>query len=134
MPQDSIPSLIIRCKCQPKILRQALWTYQNGISMLKNHFLFAATEEVMQKFIPMGLIQHSYDLHNWICLRPIIEPEDTEPIVLTMDELEFGFILWLTVCAVSILGFFCEILLSKIGSCMGISFLIGSMVKRPVLH
>jgi hypothetical protein len=102
--------------------------------MLRNHFLFAATEEVMQKFIPMGIIQHSYELHNWICLRPIIEPEVNDPKVLTLDDLEFGFILWLTACGLSIFGFLCEILLFRTRNFVGASSLACLVSKIKFNH
>lgn len=134
MPQDTIANLINKCKCQPKILKQSLLTYQNGISMLQNHFLFAATEEVVQRLIPMGIIQHSYEFHNWICLRPIVEPDENDPIVLTMDELEFGFIMWLAVCGLAVVGFIVEIIAFRLQNLVGIGLMARLVAKRPQIH
>lgn len=76
--------------------------------MLRNNFLFKQTENVVQRFTQMGIMQHILEYHIWICNRPIITIEENDPKVLTMDDLEFGFIIWLTVIFVSILGFLFE--------------------------
>ena len=131
MPQDAIATLITDCKCQPKILKQTLLTYQNGISMLRNHFLFEATEEVVQRLIPMGIIQHSFELHTWISLRPVIEVEGSEPNVLTMDDLEFGFVIYLATCGLSILGFLYEFIKFGLKAVFG-SFAYRFLVVRII--
>ena len=130
MPQDTTASLMKLCKCQPKILKQTLLTYQNGVSMLRNHFLFEATEEVVQRLIPMGIIQHSFELHTWISLRPVIEVEENEPKVLTIDDLEFGFVIYLATCGLSIFGFFCEVFIFRVKSFLGRFFLVSLVTDQ----
>ncbi|KAL7012205.1 hypothetical protein ACKWTF_014687 [Chironomus riparius] len=109
IPDDSLVIFREKCNCLPKVLKQTLLTYQNGIAMLKNNFLFKQTEEVVQRFIEMGIMQHLYEYHVWVCNRPVIAIDENKPKILTMDDLEFGFTIWIAVICASILGFLFEI-------------------------
>ncbi|CAG9808659.1 unnamed protein product [Chironomus riparius] len=109
LPNDQLPILGSVCKCSPRILKQSLFTHQYGISTFRNHFLFELTDEIVQRFIPMGIIQHSYEFHTWVNFRNIVEDVESTQKVLDVDDLAYGFYIWLGACGISIIGFLLEL-------------------------
>jgi len=111
IPNDELLSISKTCKCSPKILNQGLYSYQTGIGLLPNHFLYDLTEDVMQRFIPMGIIQYMHEFHKWMNFRTDINKPSNEPTVLTIDDVAFGFYICIGACGVSIIAFIVEILI-----------------------
>jgi hypothetical protein len=113
MPEDTLQFFNTICRCSPMILEQGLFTIQNGFATYRNHFMFDLTEHLMQRFIPMGIAQHIFDFNHWLIFRQYIEIESKEPQVLVMNDLGFGFVIWLIACGISTVGYFAEILKFK---------------------
>lgn len=91
-------------------LREKLFSGHTAFYFPKNHFLFEALEEVLQLSIPFGIPQHNHEKFD----KPFeieISATNNEPKILTIEDLSFGYVLWLIACAVSISGFLIEILL-----------------------
>lgn len=68
----------------------------------------------MQRFIPMGIIQHMYEFYLWMNLRQIVEVEKSNLKILSLDDLAFGFNIWLGTCGISGVSFLIEIVYFKI--------------------
>lgn len=67
----------------------------------------------MQRFIPMGIIEHRYELHRWMMLRDKVSKPESKLRVLNMYDLAFGFYIWLAACNVSVVGFILELMIHK---------------------
>lgn len=114
MPEDTLFDLNAQCKCRARVLSECLFTIQIGLSTYRNHFLFDILEKVMEKFIPMGIVQHLFEFYMWIHNRPDISDDSKRPQVFCVSDLSFGFILWLIACGISTAGYFLEIIMFKL--------------------
>lgn len=65
--------------------------------------------EVMMKLMPTGIPQYLYKYLMEFEFRPLVAPP-VEPIVFSLTDLEFGFIVWLIAVGVCITAFFLELL------------------------
>lgn len=118
-----------RYKAQSLKMKESLLTLNIGLGFNANNFLYSLTNEVIEKIFPMGIIQHwleasipsSYDLFR----------NKKSPKVLKIDDLSFGFVLWLTACAVSSLCFLVEVGYSKCGKLLSSS--IGLILMLQIL-
>lgn len=82
--------------------------------MIRNHFLFTVTSDIVERLIPMGIIQHSFDINNWIINRPYESSHVKELVIVTLRDLDFAFLIWIFSCCLSICGFLIEFLLFRI--------------------
>ncbi|KAG5666813.1 hypothetical protein PVAND_014823 [Polypedilum vanderplanki] len=79
------------------------------LEMSNNDILFSHLDYVMQNFVSNGIAKHLVDYAMWFLSRPYdVEIEDTRRI-LSMNDLEFGFVIWLVACFVAFLAFIYEI-------------------------
>ncbi|KAG5671334.1 hypothetical protein PVAND_001537 [Polypedilum vanderplanki] len=77
---------------------------------MKNGMLIEHLTYVLDKFIPIGIIKHLDDFAKWYLHRKLeVEPEDPRKI-LSMSDLEFGFVIFLGFLSLAIFAFFLEIL------------------------
>ncbi|KAL7015538.1 hypothetical protein ACKWTF_016505 [Chironomus riparius] len=98
----------------------AVETTQSGFLMAKNNFFFQVIDTVLQKFLQAGII----DFLITERIQPGMQLAVVkEPLMLTINDLNFGFIIWLGFCGASILGFFVEILF----------FILKKKFKKPKL-
>ena len=74
----------------------------------------------------MGIIQHLIEFYTWSLYYTEVEKEQTNPIVLSLDDLAFGFYIWLITFGFSILGFIAEYLVDK----MNILRILGIICKN----
>ncbi|KAL7015192.1 hypothetical protein ACKWTF_016332 [Chironomus riparius] len=89
-------------------------TIPGAFAMTKNSILYPYFEDVMEKLIPSGIPQYLPDFHAFL-LYGNYKNLDMETLkVLTLDDLSFGFILWLIACAISMIGFLIEIVFASI--------------------
>ena len=79
-----------------------------GLGMNRNSFLWPIFDDVINKLIPSGILQHLLELYAYFMYEKYDWSPKKYPKVLTFDDLAFGFILWLTACGVSVLGFLAE--------------------------
>lgn len=82
-----------------------------GIGTVKNNFLSQLTEEVLQRLITAGISQWQMKFHTDFWFPKYPNDKNSEPTVLCVDDLNFGFIIWLIACGISGLMFLCEILI-----------------------
>ncbi|KAG5671297.1 hypothetical protein PVAND_001502 [Polypedilum vanderplanki] len=80
-----------------------------AFSSYGNNVLMSQIKEVINKLIPSGIPKHLNDYGLWYLFRPVdVEIEDPRR-VLSMSDLEFGFVIFLVALAFSIVVFLCEI-------------------------
>lgn len=64
----------------------------------------------MKKLIPSGIPQYLPDFHAFLLYGIYENVKQTMPKVLTLEDLSFGFVLWLIACGISVVGFLAEIM------------------------
>jgi hypothetical protein len=107
--------------------------------LFRNNFLIPTLNHIMNRLIPSGIPKHLADYGMWFIYRQFdVEDEDTRR-VLSLDDLEFGFVLWLAACSVSLLVFFGEVLLQKskkylIKIAGGVEFVQALMARMNQYH
>lgn len=62
----------------------------------------------MQRFVPMGIIQYMLEFHTWMKFKTDINKPSSEPAVLSMDDVAFGFYICMGACGLSIAAFVIE--------------------------
>ncbi|CAG9799895.1 unnamed protein product [Chironomus riparius] len=130
IPNDELVFIKKKCKCSPKILNQALFSIQIGIGLIPNHFLYDLTEDVMQQLIPMGIVQYMLEFHTWMKFRTDIILPSSQPAVLSIDNVAFGFYICMVTCGFSIVAFVMEILIFKLK--MRMNKFIGNFVFKRI--
>ncbi|KAG5674041.1 hypothetical protein PVAND_004031 [Polypedilum vanderplanki] len=79
------------------------------ISSPLNNILQYQLNKLVDELIPSGILNHLVSYGEWYLNRPIdIKPEDTKRI-LSMSDLEFGFVIFLGTLSFPIFVFICEI-------------------------
>jgi len=73
------------------------------------NFATQLVREVMLKFMPTGIPQHFFKHLMDFEFRPLLAPP-SELRVLSVKDLEFGFVVWLIAVGISILVFVLELL------------------------
>ncbi|KAL7011826.1 hypothetical protein ACKWTF_014475 [Chironomus riparius] len=79
-----------------------------------NSFMYRTFKDVMERLIPAGIPQHLYEYQELKMFKKY-EPENHKnPKVLTVNDLLFGFVLWIGACGMSVVGFMIEIINLKL--------------------
>ncbi|KAG5666636.1 hypothetical protein PVAND_014652 [Polypedilum vanderplanki] len=81
------------------------WTY----SIPRNLLLSNEMVEVINEFVPSGIIQYLYDFMLWLNFRPTDFQEEDSRRILSMTDLEFGFVLWIVSLSVPLICFLYEV-------------------------
>lgn len=63
----------------------------------------------MRKLIPFGIPQYFYHYFLSMEFKPIDAPPE-EPWVFDVEDLKFGFVIWLVSISIAVFGFLMEIL------------------------
>jgi hypothetical protein len=93
----------------PTTLKGSLELEPLGICTMRNNFGFGLLNKTMTELVQGGILQHFLKYIKEYEFRPIPE-EDPGPKVLSVGDLEFGFITWLIACGICVLAFLMEIL------------------------
>lgn len=83
---------------------------QGSINFKSFTFLEIALIEVMKKIFTAGIPSYLDNFYLDIFIAKYKSLEEKAPKVLTLEDLLFGFNLWLCACGISIIGFCLEIL------------------------
>jgi hypothetical protein len=78
--------------------------------MMSNSILFHQINDILKRFVPAGIPKHYEEYGLWYLYRPFDEIITDPRRILSMSDLEYGFVLWLSACLVSFLCFLCELL------------------------
>lgn len=89
-----------------KIKDFSLQVSQIGFAFPKNNYFFKNIDKIMQQLLSTGVIEHLKARYF-----PKVMKFKTKKnwSVLTFENLEFGFVIWLMFCALCICGFFMEL-------------------------
>lgn len=90
-------------------LEEQLCTVNTGIGLIKNHFLFHLTDEVIQRTTSFGIPQFLDKLYMGLLYHKRVQMP-VSPQILSIEDLSFGFIIWLVACSISCLAFLGELL------------------------
>lgn len=89
-------------------MKEKLQKFLYGVSLMRNNFLYNLTESVMSSLVEGGIPQYFLTYIEDVVLRE--KPSDpVEPKTFSIEDLEFGFIIFLVACGISIVAFLIEI-------------------------
>jgi hypothetical protein len=94
------------------IMSGLVLTKPYALAMVKNCMLFGQLSYFIDRLLPTGIIQHLFDFGVWDFFRTHMESEQDPRRVLSLDDLEFGFVIFLAAIFVSFLVFFYEVILA----------------------
>lgn len=80
----------------------------------KNSFIYEFLDDFLQKTIPFGIPQYLMSFHYFMLFKHYEVLNVKEPKVLTIDDLSFGFVLWLGACGISLITFLIELFMLKL--------------------
>lgn len=119
-------TMVNKYKIPPIKMKESLITLNIGFGFNANNFMYGLTEDVIEKLFPMGILQHWTDF-NVLNSDSNVKKKKV-PKVLKMDDLSFGFVLWLVACGVSCLCFLIEVGYSEcwnaLSSSIGLIFML----------
>lgn len=92
-----------------KTIQQSTQYEPFGVCTARNNFATKVTDKVMTYLFQGGISQYLFDYLLNFEFKKLLD-EETGPKVLSVNDLEFGFITWLIACAACICGFMLEIL------------------------
>lgn len=88
-------------------MKEKLQKFLYGISVMKNNFVFHVTEDVMSALVEGGIPQYFLAYIEDVILREMT----ADPATLKkfdVQDLEFGFVIYLVSCGLSIVVFLIE--------------------------
>ncbi|CAG9806530.1 unnamed protein product [Chironomus riparius] len=102
-------------------LKEDLYSFISGFMMFHFHFLFELTDVTVQALITGGIIQHSFAMEEFSMNHAIYAESITvlntkqKPKVLTVDDLSYGFTLWLVALMITLIVFLLELTAFHLG-------------------
>lgn len=84
-----------------------------ALTVKKHSILESIFYDVMPRFVSSGIPQYLYEFHADLFHIGYLEFNEKLPKILTLDDLAFGFNLWLLACCLSTIGFICEVFKKK---------------------
>lgn len=79
-----------------------------GILILQNNMMFEHLNYFLDLLIPSGIPQHLLDFGLFTTYNHVHYAVVDSRKVLSLEILEFGFVLWLAACFISLIVFLCE--------------------------
>lgn len=76
--------------------------------------MFQHLNKLLERILPAGIPKYLLDYHMWMLFKKYEGFIDNSPKVLTINDLCFGFVLWLGACGLSIVAFMLEIVRFKL--------------------
>lgn len=93
----------------PRIIDEKIEFTPFAVNVPKDSFGSALVIETMKYLVGGGVPQQLFHLFFDFELMPMLDDEP-EPRVFSLNDLGFGFVVWLIACGISVLAFVCEIL------------------------
>ncbi|KAL7011987.1 hypothetical protein ACKWTF_014551 [Chironomus riparius] len=75
---------------------------------VRNSLIFEILNKLMERIVPAGIPQYLNKYHESNVYRTFYPIIDIDPKVLTLQNLEYGFVLWIGSCGISAIGFLME--------------------------
>ena len=123
-------------KKNPRNLNHHFSANVKGVATFRNAHSYWLIEDTMRILIQAGIPQYIKKFIILFCFKETREVEVKIPKVFSINDLEFGFVVWLVACSVAIAGFLCELmwfyckegLRNFVGLCCIVRFL-GILIK-----
>jgi hypothetical protein len=91
-------------------MKQKLYSEFNGLSIYKNNFISRTSYSTMERLIESGIPQYFHDFVFKFILDLRTSDGSSDAKAFTLDDLSFGFTIWLYACTISSGVFVAEIL------------------------
>jgi hypothetical protein len=95
-------------KTRLKLLDQRIYTQHLGLVFDHHHFLHPLFDKNILRLVDGGIISY-WDLNLRVRYNYDWKPPDSEPVILTLDHLSVGFLVWVIALVISSVGFLGEI-------------------------
>lgn len=115
-------------KNPPRQMPLKLLIYHFGVGVLKNNFIFNLTDDAMSRLIQNGVPQHLLSFLKNDVMRPMA-PDEAEPKVFELEDLNFGFYVFLVCCASSIFVFVVEVIVFSVMEIVGLILLLRALAS-----
>lgn len=89
------------------MMKDRLYSTTGGVSLIANNFFLRLLEKGMRNLIPSGIPQHSMEYHSAYWIRRLGNFKKN-PQVLKIEDLSFGFLIWIGSCGISVAVFMLE--------------------------
>ncbi|CAG9806528.1 unnamed protein product [Chironomus riparius] len=95
-------------------LKEHLYSFITGFMLYHFHFLFELTDETVQALLTGGILQHSFEMEDFKANHEVhsmamnIRSMTEKSKVMTMDDLSYGFTLWMFSCLITFIVFLVE--------------------------
>ncbi|KAG5666299.1 hypothetical protein PVAND_017850 [Polypedilum vanderplanki] len=108
--------LKVKFICKQEIIRikDTIFTINVGISMEAYHYLYDVIESSLLWTLQSGIVQYFSEFYTWYEYKRYHIEESSVNKILSLNDLSYGFNIWLIVCAVAIVEFFFELVIGKI--------------------
>jgi hypothetical protein len=87
---------------------------EKAFRMIKNHFMLGHLNHVISRFNSAGISKYLADFGAWYLSRNLADEVKDTRRILSLTDLEFGFVLFLAAAGVSLLVFFGELLWQQV--------------------
>ncbi|KAG5666175.1 hypothetical protein PVAND_017684 [Polypedilum vanderplanki] len=105
-----VNSYIKLCHQYPLILKETFVTMPMMMTTLLNHYMFDVIDDAIYWLVQAGIPQYWYNYHEWYRFfrhYKVKNYKELESIIL--NDLSFGFTIWLVACGILILVFLIEL-------------------------
>lgn len=110
MPKSVLGYTSVMCGGSATILKNFKYVDDSmNFGIARNSILSESLNEVLEKLGPSGIIQYLINFDSWVTYRNFKSAAAKVPRVLTLNDLSFGFVLWLVACLISVIGFAVEV-------------------------
>jgi hypothetical protein len=121
------------------IMKGEMLTKMNFLHITKKNILVRHFDQVMERLVPAGIPQYLNDLGYSTVFPQIYEEEIDNRRILSLSDLEFGFVIWLALFPIPIIAFICELCsmkLKRMGRKLAglIEFLLLLRARMSVYH
>ncbi|CAG9801201.1 unnamed protein product [Chironomus riparius] len=83
-----------------------VYSFHDSFVFIGNTFYVRMLDKIIDRFIPTGIMNHL--IENYYIKKLKFETIQMKPEILSLDDLAFGFNIWLCACLVSVFGFIVE--------------------------
>lgn len=113
----------------PKIIKEVINPTPQSVCVSPNNFFNELNREIMNKLISGGIPQYLLKYFFDFIIRP--RPEQKEgPKVFGMEDLKFGFVIWLMCCFFSTIVFTVEVALFNLRKYAGLISLVRTLKRK----
>jgi hypothetical protein len=113
----------------PDTLKEVISLGGYSLCVPKNNFFSTLSHKVMNQLISGGIPQYLIDYFINFDMRPLLQPIK-EPKKFDIEDLMFGFIIWLIACGISITVFIIELTVFYGRNLSGIACIINFMKTK----